>query len=530
MNVKFTLFFECSEETMEARLLERGKTSGRSDDNMEAIRKRFKTFHRESMPVVEKMESEGLLRRVSAERDMEDVWRDVQMVFGPAVVFVLGRPGAGKGTQCARLSETFGYKHLSAGDLLREERKNPGSTYGELIEGHIKEGKLVPVEITVKLIEQAMHKHGWEGGKYLIDGFPRSVDNLEGWDQVLGGKVNVKFTLFFECSEEAVLARLLERGKTSGRSDDNVEAIKKRFATFQTETQPVVDRMDAAGKLQRVSAERSVDQVWKETQALFAPSVVFVLGGPGSGKGTQCERISKTFGYKHLSAGDLLREERQRPGSMYGELIEGYIKEGKLVPVEITVKLIEQAMNKHGWEGGKYLVDGFPRSFNNLSGWVSLLDGKVNVKFTLFFECSEQCMEARLLERGKTSGRSDDNMEAIKKRFVTFQMESMPVVERLEVEGKLRRINAERDLEEVWRDVKALFGPSVVFMLGGPGAGKGTMCRRISETFRYKYLSTGQLLMQERDEPVLGFSEVIARHIKDDSGSLVPADVTVKVY
>lgn len=76
------------------------------------------------------------------------------------------------------------------------------------------------------------------------------------------------------------------------------------------------------------------------------PKVVFVLGAPGAGKGTQCSKIVDEFGYVHLSAGDLLREERQRPGSEFGELIEDCITNGKIVPVEVTCSLLENAMNK----------------------------------------------------------------------------------------------------------------------------------------------------------------------------------------
>lgn len=77
------------------------------------------------------------------------------------------------------------------------------------------------------------------------------------------------------------------------------------------------------------------------------PKVVFVLGAPGSGKGTQCEKIVNKYGYVHLSAGDLLREERTREGSQYGEMIETRIREGKIVPVAVTCSLLENAMNLH---------------------------------------------------------------------------------------------------------------------------------------------------------------------------------------
>lgn len=81
--------------------------------------------------------------------------------------------------------------------------------------------------------------------------------------------------------------------------------------------------------------------------AMSKPNIIFVLGAPGSGKGTACARIVETYGYVHLSAGDLLREERNRKGSEFGELIENYIRNGQIVPVEITCSLLENAMNQN---------------------------------------------------------------------------------------------------------------------------------------------------------------------------------------
>ena len=90
--------------------------------------------------------------------------------------------------------------------------------------------------------------------------------------------------------------------------------------------------------------------------AAGAPSVIFVLGGPGSGKGTNCARIVDTYGYVHLSAGDLLSAER-KSGSDLGEMIEGHIQAGSIVPAEVTVRLLRQAMEQSG--ESKFLVDGF---------------------------------------------------------------------------------------------------------------------------------------------------------------------------
>lgn len=94
-------------------------------------------------------------------------------------------------------------------------------------------------------------------------------------------------------------------------------------------------------------------------------SVIFVLGGPGSGKGTQCAKLVKDFGFKHLSAGDLLRAEQDREGSKYGEMIKDIIKEGLIVPMEVTVKLLEDAILetiKTPDGPRRFLIDGIIRS------------------------------------------------------------------------------------------------------------------------------------------------------------------------
>jgi UMP-CMP kinase len=156
----------------------------------------------------------------------------------PQVVFVLGGPGVGKGTQCANIVKKYGWCHLSAGDLLRAERAT-ASAEADLINSCIKEGKLVPVEITVKLLLAAMQQSKTQS--FLLDGFPRSIDNYEGWCAVVGDQADVACCLFYECGLGELERRLLDRGKTSGRDDDNIQSIKKRFITFMNETSPIVE-------------------------------------------------------------------------------------------------------------------------------------------------------------------------------------------------------------------------------------------------------------------------------------------------
>lgn len=186
----------------------------------------------------------------------------------PNVVFVLGAPGAGKGTQCSKIVEKFGFIHLSAGDLLREERNTPGSQYGELIENHIRNGTIVPVKITCSLLEEAMKQS--DKNRFLIDGFPRNKDNLDGWNEEMADKAKVLFILFIDCSEEACIERCLKRGAAgSGRSDDNVESLKKRFHTFHHDTMPIVNHYSEKGMVLEVDGGKDPETVFQAIQEMF---------------------------------------------------------------------------------------------------------------------------------------------------------------------------------------------------------------------------------------------------------------------
>lgn len=186
----------------------------------------------------------------------------------PKVFFVLGGPGAGKGTQCSKLVTEYGFIHLSAGDLLRAECAS-GSPQGSMITQMINEGKIVPVEVTVNLIKKAMAASG--GSKFLIDGFPRNFDNLEGWNRVMGQDAEVEGVLFYDCPETVMESRLIKRGETSGRSDDNADVIRKRFRTYVDSTMPVIDTYRKQNKVYHVVADDSVDAVFRKSQAILEP-------------------------------------------------------------------------------------------------------------------------------------------------------------------------------------------------------------------------------------------------------------------
>jgi UMP-CMP kinase family protein len=390
----------------------------------------------------------------------------------PIVTFVLGGPGAGKGTQCARLVDEFGFVHMSAGDLLRRERDS-GSEKADLINSYIKEGKIVPVEITVGLLKSEIIAKMAKGKKvFIIDGFPRNLENLRGWETVMGDFAEVPFMVYLECTEDKMVERVLKRASESAadlrRVDDNEEAVRKRLETYRKSTMPIIKNFEERGMCYTIDANPdSILDVYDGVRRLYkpftvTPRVVFVLGGPGSGKGTQCAKLVEEFPIKHLSAGDLLRAERAT-GSKDATLINEYIKEGQIVPVEITVNLIKKAMNHLMREDEvfNFVIDGFPRNFDNLEGWRRVMGHFCEVPFLLNLVCTEDEMTKRILERASLSDvkRIDDNEEAIRKRFKVHAEHTMPVVEDFRKDGILVEVDSMKAIDEVYAAVREHFIP-----------------------------------------------------------------------
>jgi len=187
-----------------------------------------------------------------------------------------------------------------------------------------------------------------------------------------------------------------------------------------------------------------------------AQTVVFVAGGPGSGKGTMCELAAEQLGWVHLSTGELLRAELNLGGSR-SATINQYITDGELVPNEIIVTLLKDEMEKQTRTTGKrnFLLDGFPRSLNNMDGWYEIFGSDSPLPTMFYFECPYEQLKKRILARGKFSGRSDDNVESLKLRFDTYKAETLPTVEFFKNKNKCIEIDSGRDRESVYKDVVA---------------------------------------------------------------------------
>lgn len=185
------------------------------------------------------------------------------------------------------------------------------------------------------------------------------------------------------------------------------------------------------------------------------PHVVFVLGGPGAGKGTMCELAAEQLGWVHLSMGDLLRAEHQAGGHAAREIQES-MDGGRLVPDAILMTLLRKTMARITRSTGKknFLLDGFPRSLSNLSAWTGAFGGEMELPKMLYFECPLEVLEKRILGRARFSGRSDDNAESMKVRFETFRAETLPTVELFRSRGRCVEIDTSQPRQAVYEIVR----------------------------------------------------------------------------
>lgn len=214
---------------------------------------------------------------------------------------------------------------------------------------------------------------------------------------------------------------------------------------------PPTDREWHVYKKGIAPAPRVVLHHYDPRQPCPKPNVVFVLGGPGTGKGTMCELAESQLGWTHLSTGELLRAEL-KAGGPTTETIEEFITAGKLVPNEIVMVLLKNAMENVTRMTGRnnFLLDGFPRSLNNLEGWYEIFGREDVLPKMLFLECPYAVLEKRILGRAKYSGRSDDNIESVKLRFDTFKAETLPIVELFKSKNLCVEIDTSQDRQTVY--------------------------------------------------------------------------------
>ncbi|PCJ94607.1 MAG: adenylate kinase [Flavobacteriaceae bacterium] len=192
-------------------------------------------------------------------RNLREVYQLNQQHMINLVLF--GKPGAGKGTQASFLKEKYNLKHISTGDVFRYNIKN-GTELGTLAKSYIDKGDLVPDEVTIKMLEDEVDKNPDASG-FIFDGFPRTTAQAEALDIFLQSKdMKINATIALEANDEVLIQRLLERGKVSGRPDDqDEEKIRNRFDEYNEKTAPLKDYYEDMAKFQSVNGIGSVAEI-----------------------------------------------------------------------------------------------------------------------------------------------------------------------------------------------------------------------------------------------------------------------------
>lgn len=176
-------------------------------------------------------------------------------------IVLFGKPGAGKGTQADFLKGKYNLTHISTGDLFRFHKAN-NTDLGKEAQFYADKGELVPDSITIKMLEEEIAKHEGTNG-FLFDGFPRTTPQAEALDAFLISKGwEVTATIALEADDEVLVQRLLERGKTSGRADDQDEAlIRKRYQEYNEKTAPLINFYKNQRKFYEVDGIGSIQEV-----------------------------------------------------------------------------------------------------------------------------------------------------------------------------------------------------------------------------------------------------------------------------
>ncbi|WP_222984930.1 adenylate kinase [Flagellimonas meishanensis] len=192
-------------------------------------------------------------------RNLREVYQINQADMINLVLF--GKPGAGKGTQAGVLKEKYNLKHISTGDVFRYNIKN-GTNLGKLAKSYIDKGDLVPDEVTVDMLKAEVEKNPDAAG-FIFDGFPRTAAQAEALDNFLDSKdMKVNATIALEADDDILVARLLERGKSSGRSDDQDEGkIRNRFDEYNQKTAPLKAYYEKQGKFHSVNGIGEIKEI-----------------------------------------------------------------------------------------------------------------------------------------------------------------------------------------------------------------------------------------------------------------------------
>ena len=183
---------------------------------------------------------------------------------------------------------------------------------------------------------------------------------------------------------------------------------------------------------------------------------IVIFGAPGSGKGTQSEKMIEKYGLGHISTGDVLRDQIKR-GTELGKTAKGYIDNGQLIPDDLMVSILADVYDSFGKEHKGVIFDGFPRTIPQAQALKDMLAKRGHkVAAMIELDLPEDELMKRLIKRGQESGRSDDNEETIKKRLTVYHNQTSPLIAWYEKEGIHHHINGLGELDRIFGDICAV--------------------------------------------------------------------------
>ena len=180
-----------------------------------------------------------------------------------------------------------------------------------------------------------------------------------------------------------------------------------------------------------------------------------LFGGPGSGKGTQSEKLIKEYGLHHISTGEVLRDHIRRETEL-GKIAKEYIDEGQLIPDDLMIRILDDVLEKEAKEKPGVIFDGFPRTIPQAEALKELLRKRgSDLHAVVGLEVPEEELVKRMLNRGKETGRADDNEDTIKKRLKVYHDQTSPLKDYYKKENKYIHIDGMGDIEKIYENISS---------------------------------------------------------------------------
>jgi len=374
-------------------------------------------------------------------------------------IALFGPPGAGKGTQSKYLIDKYNLTYIATGDILRHEISE-GTPLGMEAKDIIDKGGLASDEIIVQIIENRILMNPDANG-ILFDGFPRTVVQayiLEGL--LLKMNTSLMCMLSLEVPRDELIRRMLERGKTSGRSDDREDVIDFRLQEYENKTLPVAEFYNEKKKFYPINGVGKLDDVYKRLTDVIEKNLenvwlnIVLFGPPGAGKGTQAKRLAEMYKLVYISTGELLRNEIAQ-GSEMGKIAKAYMDKGDIVPDEIAIRLIEGKIKMNPNAKG-FIFKGYPS--NIVQAYI--LDGllrRLGTSVTGMLEITSTTLQSmkRLSARAKTDkARTYDlDPEIIIHRLEVYEKKAPKVAEYFQKQNKFYTVSGDNEADVVFENL-----------------------------------------------------------------------------